>query len=130
MPGFGMGLRQIQRCELCGQSADEHAEDCPQLRLDRLYEQQLMILCPECKEVAVGVNAHDTYECRKCHSQFSRGAHNDHGQRRVVLDDPREHDLIMVVLLEAKGDGRFPIDDHIADQLKIIEQALEQADTE
>ena len=104
------------QCSVCG-AYDGHEPDCPKARLEALLEEQYMIPCPKCNANRVDINSHDYYECRDCHTQFSRAAH--HGQEGlevVYLDDPRNGDLVPASVLPIKGDGKFHID-------QLIEQA-------
>jgi len=123
---MGMGFRQEPscrqaiQCQVC-RSYDGHTPDCPQVILESLLDRQVRISCPVCHSNAVDVNAHDFYECRNCHTQFSRGAYSQHSKSEIVwLDDPNKEDLVTFVVLLDKGDGQFPIDQRIETMRKEI----------
>lgn len=109
-----LSARATIKCALCGALDGEHTGDCPRGWLDTLLARQQRIPCPECHANEVDINAHDVYECRKCHTQFSCGAQfQQEGSRIVYLDDPTKGDLTAVVVLPDKGDNQFPFDQAI-----------------
>lgn len=124
----GMGFRQICRCTICGESVEDHATDCPQGQLENLQNEHWVMQCTECKVVAVDINIHDFFECRRCHTQFCSGSHMDHGQRKVTLEHPQTCELIQVVVLEAKGDGRFKFDEQMMRARKAIDLARKRTE--
>jgi DNA-directed RNA polymerase subunit RPC12/RpoP len=75
---MGMSLRLTQRmtfiCALCDKEADDHADWCPQPKIEALVASQKFYSCPDCHRRSVEVNTGDYFECRECRSVFSAGA--------------------------------------------------------
>lgn len=113
---MGMGIRLEQRmileCTACGRSMSDHAQDCPQGALERLWNSVPRGRCPACHKADVLPNRADFFECRRCRVQFSRGqaCGEDCGNLKVrFLDIAGETDLVQVVRMDTPGTGDFPI---------------------
>jgi hypothetical protein len=110
----------IQHCGHCRQPLDNHDPECPVGRYKALKAQQKLCRCPEC-DGFVEVNSHDYFECHNCHTQFSRAQRDVTATRKKsYLDFPGESDLIDVVILEEKGDSKFPISERMMELEKIL----------
>lgn len=107
---LGLSLKIALKCPLCDSDSEEHKPGCLYAELERYRLTQRYLTCPTCRARKVGVNSSDFYECRDCHTQYSRGIHPEHDQNKTLLDDPIEADMFWVVTLSEKGQGDFPID--------------------
>jgi hypothetical protein len=122
---MGLGLRtaprlaMVQNCEYCTGKVDDHAPGCPAARLDYLVTQKKQILCPNCKAPAVDVNTSDFYECRSCHTQYTRAQIDNVGGGTELVsllideDAPLSEGMKTVRVLNQKGSGSFAIDNEI-----------------
>jgi hypothetical protein len=90
--GFEMRMEQrmILICSACGEDMQGHATDCPQGKLEALWESAVRGRCPTCRKGDVLKNSADYMECRKCRTQFSLsdicGGENPDTLETVMLD--------------------------------------------
>ena len=127
---MGMGLRQemIQRCRVCDRSIEDHEPDCPQGQLQELMKSICLgsAGCPVCRNGIVRRNSGDFFECERCHAQMTTGiAYSEADAKSYFLDFP-VGDLVIVLLMEDKGPGRFPQDEFIELLKRQIESRLEK----
>src|SRR3990172_7183386 len=101
--GMSLSMRQIQECVLCGESVEEHRDDCPQKMLDGLVAMRRHITCGHCHKPAVGLNRNDFFECRECHTQFTSGILMGEDLEKTVLFDYEQNEVINVFVLKEKG---------------------------
>ena len=113
-PRLYLGLR----CSVC-QQIDGHADGCLQFQLDQLQARIRHIECPKCGKGEVDINGEDFFECRSCHARYSSSNWNPGGEK-FILNDPLSDDLVVVVILEGKGNGDFPLDKTVAEVSKKI----------
>lgn len=120
-----MSMTQSMPCPACGAHSGHHT-GCPSAALDYLTSRQRHIHCPKCGEYAIDVNQGDYYECRVCHTLYSTGFADSHNPEKTFLDDPRLDDLIIVSVLQKKGEGRFSIDQAIKKAQKNLREAIKK----
>jgi hypothetical protein len=109
-------------CPVCG-SYDGHEPDCEVVAIEELQRKNTHIDCPQCNGL-VGINDSDYYECRGCHRQFSSSLLVDGAlePKELVLVDLRKDRSFPVLALEAKGAGKFPVDQAIEKLQKRIRE--------
>jgi hypothetical protein len=113
-------MRQELRlvCPLCGGYAGMadgggHTDRCPQGRVEDLQRKRLGASCPyEACRGSLEKNYHDFVECRSCNTQFCRadGKHSED----VLIDVLGEPDMAFFRALAKKGEGKFHIDEALA----------------
>jgi len=107
---MGIGIMQTLPCPVCG-AHDGHYDGCEKAAMEELRERIVNLPCPKCGKGKVGVNETDYYECRSCHTQFSTSGIVDCADpERTQLLDERHDQIIPVLVLQRKGDGKFPLD--------------------
>lgn len=127
MMGMSMSLQLIQRCVVCNESVDNHASQCPVGLMDKVLDKLPQIKCPRCRG-KVSVNKGDFFECRKCHTQFTTGVFfHKPGTEQEYLHNLRGDDYILVVEMEEKGTGEFPIDKLLKDMEVRVKEARKKA---
>ena len=115
-------LNQVMRCAICDVSDDQHEPSCPQGRIEALESAKKNIRCAECGTFAVDVNTSDWFECRECHTQYSRTMPHTVGiNGEAYLDVPGEDDLIFVYVLDKPGKGEIKVDITIGQYQKMID---------
>ena len=116
---------QIRRCPHCNGTVDGHEPGCPQGHLAALLERRNNIECPCCFRRAVELNQSDFYECRECNTQFSTTeAGMKPGLKKELLLVSGKP--VSVLVMEEKGDGKFPNDEAIVKAEQRLEQARQQ----
>lgn len=119
---LGMSMRQIQRCTACGESVEEHTNDCPHKLIQAVLKRQRHINCARCYKPTVDVNADDFYECRECHTQYTTSLVGGEKLRETFLLDYEQNDIINVRVMNEPGRGEFPMDW----QLETLSQELKR----
>jgi len=113
--GLGISMTLRLECVCCGQSMDEHTEECPQGRIDKLLDNRQLARCCKCsgRSRFVEVNQEDFWECRNCHTQYSSSGvcdgHDPDKLERVILLTTKD-EVLDVAVLPTKGSGKFKID--------------------
>lgn len=112
--GLSLSLRPTiyQKCSSCDGTINNHASDCPELRIQGLVEQLLHIQCNKCGKGEVELNTSDYYECRLCHVQYTTFGHESPWERSILLDLKNDRP-ITTLLLPDRGSGKFKIDEQV-----------------
>lgn len=125
--GMNLGMNLYCLCTICGESIEDHAPSCPELRCKELADRMSHIECPHCYKGTVEVNRGDYYECRKCHTQFTSGeaviGHDPATLERTALIDYDENRVIPVLILPEKGHGEIRIDILLKEAVKVRNKA-------
>jgi hypothetical protein len=115
---------QVQLCRICGESIEDHTEECPYGRLQKIMvaRDNTEIQCCKCPG-RVEVNINDYYECRRCNTRYSRsGFHESLGWERVSLIDLAKDEVIQALVMDEKGQGQFKHDKIVSRIEKEIEE--------
>lgn len=117
-------------CPVC-HAHNGHNEGCERAGIERLNKLNTSLECPKCISGTVGVNELDFYECRVCRVQFSSSPVSDTEKpENSVLLDPKKGETIEVRVMQARGEGKFPIDEAITKLRKRIAEKLADDDQE
>jgi len=109
---FRMEQRAVLLCSACGENMQDHASDCPQGRLEALWDSAVRGRCPACRKGEVFKNSADYMECRKCRVQFSLSlicGGEDPDTLETVMIDLCPGDLTTAKRFKTLGTGDFPI---------------------
>jgi len=132
--GIGLGHKPMQilslrlKCVHCHGYLDAHEPKCQFKEMEGLETEKAekAVICPKCRDYAYP-NAHDYFECSKCHVQYSTNAgHEDLGER-VFLEYVRNmgERSCWGIVLPDKGVGNFPYDNRIREvQERMLENPL------
>ncbi len=111
-------------CPVCD-AVEGHKHDCESEKIRTLDLLNTRIDCPICSSGKIGINQDDYYECRDCHTQFSSSPLTDSEQpEKTTLIDSEKDTIMSVFILEAKGVGRFPLDEAIKKLQKKIRKIM------
>lgn len=106
---MSMGCYQIVQCCYCGQSVSDHADGCPQGRVEAAQNLFLCIECPKCGKYTVEVNDGDFYECRECHTQYTTFGYDMSWEQKWLYS---RGEMIKVLVHPNRGSGIFPVDEN------------------
>lgn len=125
--GYGLRLRQL--CVICNQDMDDHAESCPQGRMQALMNRRIIHKCPDCYDWTLEKNREDYLECRKCREVFTIGLCAPYDVEKLprVIVFTRDDQALNAARFPKKGNGDFPIDDTIKALSKSISKARKEA---
>lgn len=119
--GMSFSMRQIQVCNLCGESVADHAESCPARAQEKLLENEMTFPCERkgCRG-KVWRNSEDYYECMTCHTQFTTGmcvpgvdVEKANLEKTHLINVDRNF-VAHVLVMPEKGKGIRAIDENLA----------------
>ena len=104
----------ILECSICGNSLESkaHQEHCPQGILTALenWLGERAANCPECRAGRVRFSREDFAECENCHLRWTTGEAFVKDATVTHVLDFATGPMVPAVLMDGKGEGRFPFD--------------------
>ena len=125
--GMRMGVYHDHKhslvCCYCGGSVCNHADDCPQGRVEAAQDLFLGAHCPKCNEYSVEINDDDFYECRNCHTQYTTGLYDSSWEQKWLWC---RGEMIKVLVHPNQGSGVFPVDENFRQAREAFELVRRQ----
>lgn len=97
------------RCAIC--NGEKHDPNFVCGRMEELAKHIQHMKCPACGKQEVDRNKDDFFECRVCHTQYSRSGADKGDPKRTFLIDEKSDQPIWVCVLREPGRGEFPLDE-------------------